>query len=169
MLENMGTSKLKMSGSSALSNKDNAGTWWLSFLVNLYIGKVETSRPSLQLTGNSGQATIMQRPGHELVSPPHQCKAFWSKALHQCGGDTNSCLGYKNRSPYCEKIYIGKTKRNLETRVKEHFRNIKMEKEKSAIAAHVWKEKHAVDHKPVLLKQAANKLGKYPYNKKQRS
>ena len=42
----------------------------------------------------------------------------------------------------CEKIYIGKTKRNLETRVKEHFRNIKNgEIEKSAIAAHIWKEK----------------------------
>ena len=27
----------------------------------------------------------------------------------------------------CKKIYIGKTKRNLETRVKEHFRYIKME------------------------------------------
>ena len=58
----------------------------------------------------------------------------------------------------CEKIYIGKTKINLESRVKEHFRNIKNgEIEKSAIAAHVWKEKHAMDHKPVLLKQAANK------------
>ena len=29
--------------------------------------------------------------------------------------------------------------------------------EKLAIAVHVWKEKHAMDHKPVLLKQAANK------------
>ena len=27
----------------------------------------------------------------------------------------------------------------------------------SAVAAHVWKEKHTMDHKPVLLKQAANK------------
>ena len=27
-----------------------------------------------------------------------------------------------------------------------------------AVAAHVWKEKHAMDHKPVLLKQEANKL-----------
>ena len=54
--------------------------------------------------------------------------------------------------------YIGKTKRNLETRVKEHFRNIKNgETEKSAVAAHVWKEKHAIDHKPVLSKQASNK------------
>ena len=26
-----------------------------------------------------------------------------------------------------------------------------------AVAAHVWKEKHAMDHKLVLLKQAANK------------
>ena len=44
----------------------------------------------------------------------------------------------------CEKsnIYIGKTKRNLETRVKEHFGNIKNgEIEKLAIAAHVWKKK----------------------------
>ena len=29
--------------------------------------------------------------------------------------------------------------------------------EKSAVAAHVWKEKHAMDHKPVLLKEASNK------------
>ena len=40
--------------------------------------------------------------------------------------------------------------------------------------SHVWKEKHAMDHKPVLLKQESNKqeltkLGKYPYNKKQKS
>ena len=57
----------------------------------------------------------------------------------------------------CEKIYIyiGKTKRNLKTRVKEHFRNIKNgEIEKLAVAAHVWKAKHAMDCKPVLIKQA---------------
>ena len=53
----------------------------------------------------------------------------------------------------CENIYIGKTKRDL-----EHFRNIKNGQiEKSAIAAYVWKEKHAMDGKPVLLKQASNK------------
>ena len=47
----------------------------------------------------------------------------------------------------------------METRVEEHFTNIKNgEIEKSAVAAHVWKEKHAMDHKPVLLKQASNKL-----------
>ena len=46
----------------------------------------------------------------------------------------------------------------METRVKELFRNIQNgEIEKSALAAHVWKEKHAMDNKPVLLKQAANK------------
>jgi GIY-YIG catalytic domain. len=41
----------------------------------------------------------------------------------------------------CKKIYIGKTKRNLETRVQEHFKNIKNgEIEKSAVAAHVRKK-----------------------------
>ena len=44
------------------------------------------------------------------------------------------------------------------TRVKEHFVNIEnREIQKSAVAAHVWKEKHTLDHKPVLLKQASNK------------
>ena len=57
-----------------------------------------------------------------------------------------------------EKIYTQKRRRDLETRVKEHFRNIKNgEIEKSAVAAHVWKDKHAKDHKAVLLKQASNK------------
>ena len=46
----------------------------------------------------------------------------------------------------------------METRVKEHFRNIKIGKiEKSAVAAHACKQKHAMDHKPVLLKQASKK------------
>ena len=38
-------------------------------------------------------------------------------------------------------------------RIKDKKREI----EKSAVAAHVWKEKHTMDHKPVLLKKAANK------------
>ena len=54
-------------------------------------------------------------------------------------------------------------------RSKEHFRNIKnREIEKSAVVPHIWKEKYPLEHKPVLLKQVSNKLGKYPYNKKQR-
>ena len=52
-----------------------------------------------------------------------------------------------------EDIYI-----YLEPRAEEHFRNIKHgEIEKSAIAAHEWKEKLTMDHKPVLLKEASNK------------
>ena len=46
----------------------------------------------------------------------------------------------------------------METRVKEHFRDIRKGKtEKSAFAAHVRKDKHTMEHKPILLKQAANK------------
>ena len=38
------------------------------------------------------------------------------------------------------------------------FRNNKNgEIEKSAVVAHVWEEKNAIDYKPVLLKQASNK------------
>jgi GIY-YIG catalytic domain. len=60
----------------------------------------------------------------------------------------------------CKKIYmyIGKTKRDLETRINEHFRNIEnWEIEKSVVAGNIWKWKHTMDWKPVLLKQASNK------------
>jgi GIY-YIG catalytic domain. len=41
-----------------------------------------------------------------------------------------------------EKIYIGKTKRDLETRTKQQFRNLKNgEIQKSVVVAHVCKEK----------------------------
>ncbi|KAJ9588230.1 hypothetical protein L9F63_018394 [Diploptera punctata] len=54
----------------------------------------------------------------------------------------------------CEKMYIGKTKRNLNTRLKEHLRNVTNgEIEKSAIAAHAWLEKHRIETKAKLLKQ----------------
>ena len=54
--------------------------------------------------------------------------------------------------------YIGQTKTDLETRLKEDFRNIKNEEiAKSAAATHIWEKKHAMDHKPVLLKQASYK------------
>ena len=58
----------------------------------------------------------------------------------------------------CKNIYIGKTKSDLETRLKALFRNIKNgEIEKSAVAAHIQKVKYAMDCKPVLLKQASKK------------
>ena len=49
---------------------------------------------------------------------------------------------------------MGKTKRDLETRVKEHFRNIKIR------GSSTYMERKAMDHKPVVLKQASNKLGR---------
>ena len=53
-----------------------------------------------------------------------------------------------------------KTKRDLETREKEHIRNIKNgEVQKLAVTAHVWKRKHAMDCKPVILKQVSIKQG----------
>jgi hypothetical protein len=35
------------------------------------VGKVKSSRPSLQPTLNSGQAAVGYGPGQELVSPPY--------------------------------------------------------------------------------------------------
>ena len=42
--------------------------------------------------------------------------------------------------------------------IKEHFRSIKnRDIEKWVVTAHLWKEKHVMDHKLVLLKQASYK------------
>ena len=51
-----------------------------------------------------------------------------------------------------------KDKKKFENLSKINFRNMQSgETDKSALAAHVWKEKQAIDHKPILLKQASNK------------
>ena len=58
----------------------------------------------------------------------------------------------------CDKIYIGKTKRNIQIRAKEHFRNIKFfQTDKSAVAADFWQTYHEIDLKPILLKPLNNK------------
>ena len=45
----------------------------------------------------------------------------------------------------CSSIYIGKTKRTLETRIKEHMAAIRQgEMEKSAIAEHAWSQHHPI-------------------------
>ena len=60
---------------------------------------------------------------------------------------------YKTSCADCNKIYIGKTKRNLGTRKKEHFRNIKFKQiDKSAVAAHYWDENHEINQDIKLVK-----------------
>ena len=61
----------------------------------------------------------------------------------------------------CEHVncYIGKTKRNLETRLKEHFLNIKYKDiEKSAVAHHFLITQHKVENEAKLLQQAEKPL-----------
>ncbi|KAJ9588811.1 hypothetical protein L9F63_017849, partial [Diploptera punctata] len=57
------------------------------------------------------------------------------------------------------KVYIGKTKINLDTRTKEHFRNIKNgDIEKSTIAAHSLLENHTIEKETLLLKHLEKPL-----------
>ena len=56
---------------------------------------------------------------------------------------------YQINCKECDKIYIGKTKRNLKTRTNEHFRNIKYRQiEKSAVAAHYCLTGHELNPVP---------------------
>ena len=61
---------------------------------------------------------------------------------------------YKINCKECQKSYKGKTKCNLETKVKEHFRNVKYKDiEKSAVAYHFLITQHKVENEAKLLKQ----------------
>ena len=46
----------------------------------------------------------------------------------------------------CGKVYIGETKRTLETRMKEHRAAARLgQLEKSAVAEHAWQDGHTID------------------------
>ena len=66
----------------------------------------------------------------------------------------NACSSFHRCAPTAEFsiFYISKM---FKSRVKEHFRDIKTKMEKSVVSQ-VWKEKHVMDCKPILLKQALN-------------
>ena len=65
---------------------------------------------------------------------------------------------YKVNCKQCEKVYIGQRKRNLETRTKDHFRNLRLyHSEKSAIASHFWNTGHEIDNSANLLKTVNRK------------
>ena len=50
-----------------------------------------------------------------------------------------------NNEQQCGKVYIGTTKRSLETRIKEHDTDIKKQKETTALAQHMIMHKHTAD------------------------
>lgn len=60
---------------------------------------------------------------------------------------------YQINCSKCNETYIGKTKRNIDTRLKEHLRNIKYcQIDKSAVAAHCWNKNHHILKEANLLK-----------------
>ena len=55
------------------------------------------------------------------------------------------------------------TKRNVETRKKEHFRNLRLNHtDKSAIASHIWNTGHEINNSANILK-SVNNMGKNIY------
>ena len=59
---------------------------------------------------------------------------------------------YFTHCKQCEIVYIGQTKRNLETRTKEHLRNLRLNyTEKSVITSHFWNTGHEIDN-PATIK-----------------
>ena len=70
----------------------------------------------------------------------------------------NKSGAYQINCKECDKIYIGKTKRNLKTRTNEHFRIIKYRQiEKSAVAAHYCPTGHELNPVLKLLTSVSNK------------
>jgi GIY-YIG catalytic domain. len=60
---------------------------------------------------------------------------------------------YKINCKQSDKVYIGQTKRNVETRTKEHFRILRLNHiEKSALALPFWNTGQETDNSATLLK-----------------
>ena len=58
----------------------------------------------------------------------------------------------------CDKVYNGPSKKHLETRTKEHFRNLRLNHtDKSAIASHFWNTGHEINNSVNLLKSVNRK------------
>ena len=65
---------------------------------------------------------------------------------------------YKINCKQCGKVYIGQTKRNLDTRTKEHFRNLRLNHtDKSAIASNFWNTGHEINNSANILKSVNRK------------
>lgn len=61
---------------------------------------------------------------------------------------SNSNVIYKINCKDCNASYVGQTKRQLQTRIKEHINNIKLDSAKhSVISEHIVEEKHTFDWK----------------------
>lgn len=64
---------------------------------------------------------------------------------------------YKITCPHCSKIYIGQTKRNMETRLKEHLREAEIAKKKnstefrSKVAEHIVSEDHPISKNDITM------------------
>jgi len=66
---------------------------------------------------------------------------------------------YKINYKQCEKVYIRQTKRNLETRTKEHFRNLRLNNtDQSTIASHFWNTGHEINKTASILKSVNKKI-----------
>ena len=65
---------------------------------------------------------------------------------------------YKIDCKQCEKVYIGQTKRNVETRTNKHFGNLRLNHtDKSAIASHFWNTGHEINNTASILKSVNKK------------
>ena len=53
-------------------------------------------------------------------------------------------------------MYIGQTKRNLETRTEEHFRNLRLNHQLT-IASHFWNTRHEINNTANILKSVNKK------------
>jgi len=59
---------------------------------------------------------------------------------------------YKIHCQDCEASYVGQTKRQLKTRIKEHFNNIKLDESRhSVITQHILKHNHSFNWKDIKI------------------
>ena len=81
-------------------------------------------------------------------------KSYFHSQLKDKTPDEKSSGIYGVNCQDCDSVYVGQTRRNVATRMKEHMRAVKNKEVcKSAVARHCWTENHQIDQTPQLLKK----------------
>ena len=114
------------------------------------------------LTNKQNIKNIFDKNINIAFKPNQTINTLFSKQkpktkIHQ---QNNVVYEIKCAAENCKKIYIGQTKRSLETRINEHKRTIEQKKSSTALSQHMLENNHTADFESVKVLEREKRLSK---------
>lgn len=148
----------KLKDNNTNHNQDNTNHDKKFYSVKYVPGLTDTK--NIKTTIESDNIRFAYKPNRTLNSIFTNIKAPIEKEHQSNVVYEIQCKGNDNES--CELIYIGTTKRTLETRMKEHIMDITKMKEATALSQHILNTGHTADLEKVKILDKEN-IGKKRY------